>query len=157
MTVRTAPLLRPWRALAGDCRGSAVIETAFVAPLLLMLALGGVEAGSMVARQNELQGAAAEAAAIVRAAPPATDEERATVHDVVVVSAGLAAEDVVISQKFRCGIVDEYIDNSSTCGNGVKVSTYLQIEINTTYTPTWTQFGIGSPIEYRIERMVQIS
>ena len=48
--------------------GSMAIETAFVAPILLVLALGGFEVSSMVARQTELQSAAAEAAAVVRAA-----------------------------------------------------------------------------------------
>lgn len=145
----------PCRLLA-DCRGSAVIETAFVAPLLLLLALGGVEAGTMVARQSELQGAAAEAAAIVRASPPATQEQRDTVRDVVKVSANLADGDVVITEKFRCGVGD-YIDDKALCANGVKVSTYLRIAITSSYTPTWTEFGIGSSIDYRVERTVQIS
>lgn len=146
-----------WRALVRDCRGSAVIETAFVAPLLLLLALGGVETGTMVARQSELQSAAAEAASIVRASPPETAEQRTTVHDVIKVSANLRDEDVAITQQFRCGTDDEYIDDKTICENGVKVSTYLRIVITTTYSPTWTQFGIGSDVDYRVERMVQIS
>ena len=55
--------------LLSDRAGAMTIETALVAPILLTLSLGGVEAGSMVARQSELQSAAAEALNIVQAAP----------------------------------------------------------------------------------------
>ncbi|OZA93393.1 MAG: hypothetical protein B7X57_05165 [Erythrobacter sp. 34-65-8] len=47
-------------AFLRDRRGSIAIETALVAPVLAVLALGSFEVGSLVSRQHELQTAAAE-------------------------------------------------------------------------------------------------
>lgn len=142
--------------LRRDCQGTALIETAIVAPVLALMALGGFEASSMVARQTELQSAAAEAAAIVRSAPPETEADRTTIHDILAVSTGLAAEAIVITETFRCGTAEEYTQDKTTCGSDA-VSTFVQIQINDSYEPHWTQFGIGSAHQYNIKRTVQIS
>ena len=44
-----------------DTRGTAVIETAIIAPVLICMALGGFEVSNMVARQHDLQNGAARA------------------------------------------------------------------------------------------------
>ena len=58
------------RQLRDDSAGSALIETAFVAPFLILMSLGGVEVANMVKRQHELQNAASKAAEIMMAAHP---------------------------------------------------------------------------------------
>src|SRR5262245_35416851 len=89
-------------------RGSVTIEVAIVAPVLLLLSLGGFDASSMVARQTELQSAAAEAAAIVQASPPTDEASRTTVRDVLKVSTGLTDEQVSVVEIYRCGTNTTY-------------------------------------------------
>lgn len=135
--------------------GSMAIETAFVAPILLVLALGGFEVSSMVARQTELQTAAAEAAAVVRAVIPETAEERTTVRDILVTSTGLTNEQVTITEVYRCGTTATYVTVADTCGSGTQYK-FIKVDLTDTYAPIWTKFGVTSGFDYNISRTVQI-
>lgn len=145
------------RSLAQDARGAMVIETAIVAPVLLLLALGGFESSRIVARQTELQTAAAEAAAIVRASPPTTEAHRTTVRDVVKTSLGLQDANVTVTEKYRCGDAEAIVTDKTTCGADDAVATYIEVVITDSYVPVWTSFGVGSTVDYRVDRMVFIS
>ena len=150
--------MKTFAHLLADQSGAMAIETALVAPILLVLSLGGVEAGSMVARQSELQSAAAEALNIVQAAPPEDAGDRTAVRDVLMASTGITDdEDVAVVEIWRCGTASGFErSNAANCGSSA-VSTYIEITLEETYTPTWTAFGIGSPVTYNVVRQVQIS
>ena len=135
--------------------GSMAIETAFVVPILLVLALGGFEVSSIVARQTELQSAAAEAAAVVRAVIPETAAERTTVRDILVTSTGLTSEQVTITEVYRCGVAAVYVTTPDSCG-GVVENRFIKVDLTDTYAPIWTKFGITSGFDYNISRTVQI-
>ena len=135
--------------------GSMAIETAFVAPILLVLALGGFEISSMVARQTELQTAAAEAAAVVRAIIPETAAQRTTVRDILKTSTGLTNEQVVVTQVYRCGTAANYVNTADTCGSATQYK-FIRVNLRDTYTPVWTKFGVTSGYNYNITRTVQI-
>lgn len=145
------------RRLGRDRRGTAVIETAIVAPILGMLAIGGFEASAMVARQTELQSAVAEAAAIVQAAPPNSMQERTTIAGVLRASTGVGENDASVIEIYRCGTGEDYETNKNACLSSDVVSTYIRITLTDTYTPSWTSFGIGDGIDYNVQRTVQIS
>ena len=51
--------------LKRDERGAMMIETAIVAPVLILMSMGAFQVSQVVARQTELQNAAAEASAII--------------------------------------------------------------------------------------------
>jgi Flp pilus assembly protein TadG len=146
--------------LSADTRGTTVIETAIVAPTLLMLSLGTFDAAQMVARQSELQSAVSEAEAIVTAAVPtdsAAREEIRKVLSATVDPTGTNPNDTVtISQVYRCGTSSTFV-TTNTCAATDAVSTYVKIALTDKYTPQWTSFGIGGPINYNIVRTVQIS
>ncbi len=141
--------------IAENEKGTMAIETAYVAPILLVLALGGFEVSSMVARQTELQSAAAEAAAVVRATIPETAEERTTVHDILVTSTGLTSEQVTVTEVYRCGTATDYTTVPNSCGI-IPQYKFIQVDITDTYEPVWTKFGITSGWDYNISRTVQI-
>ena len=145
-----------FRRFRAETRGTVTIETALVAPVLVLMALGTFDAGGMVARQNELQSAAAEAQAIVQAKPPTDAAGRQTVRDIMKASAGLTDEQVSVTERFRCATAASYVSVNS-CVEGEDVSTFIRVALSDTYTPVWTQFGIGSPVNYNVVRMVQIS
>ena len=142
--------------LLSDRAGAMTIETALVAPILLTLSLGGVEAGSMVARQSELQSAAAEALNIVQAAPPENQGDFDDIRDVLVASTGLDADNVAVEEIWRCGTTTNFErTQASNCGSSA-VSSYIQISLEETYQPSWTEFGIGGPLTFNVVRQVQI-
>lgn len=142
-------------ALWRDDRGAMLVETAIVAPVLVLMSMGAFQVSQVVARQTELQGAAAEATGIALASPPETNDQRTTLKSVIVASTGLDSDQVTVSEKFRCGSATTYVDSSSTCV-GTKVSSYVLIQLNDTYTPAWTQWGFGSPINFNVDRYVMI-
>ncbi len=150
--------LRPFLpALLRDDRGTMTIETAFIVPVLVIMAFGGFEVSYMVARQSELRTAAAEAVAMVLSTEAGSAFDIGTVEDILETSTGLPDEDVTITQKFRCDDADEYVDAKGECDVDAVVSGFLIIEMDETYSPRWTQFGIGSPVDFTVERTVQIS
>ncbi len=143
-------------ALQRDTRGAMLIETAIVAPVLVLMSLGAFQVSTMVARQSELQSAVAEASAIALAVAPDTTAKRATVKAVIMASSGLASGHVTVSNTFRCGTTSTY-QNSQTCSGSNKLSTYVKIDLTDTYTPIWTEFGVGRPMNYNVTRYVMIS
>jgi Flp pilus assembly protein TadG len=142
-------------SLRRDERGAMLIETAIVAPVLILLSMGAFQVSQVIARQTELQGAAAEASAIAQAAPPETTDQRAVLKSIIVASTGLADDKVTVSERFRCGSATAYVNAYSDCVD-VKVASYVLIELNDTYTPAWTQWGFGEPLNFNVDRYVMV-
>ncbi len=136
--------------------GTMTIETAFIAPVLIVMAIGGFEVSTMVARQTELQAAMAEAAAVARANLPETAEERTTLRDIIKVSADLENSQVGVTPVWRCGTRTQYQTSEGGCTNGERTTAYVRIVVSDTYQPLWTEFGLGTPVTYRLERTILI-
>lgn len=133
-----------------------MIETAFVAPVLVMMALGSFDASRMVARQAELQSAAAEAASIVQTSPPQDAAARDTIRNVLKASTGLDDEHVVVAEIYRCDSDPAYV-LTKTCAATSHVSTFVRVTLTDSYSPVWTNFGVGSALQYDVVRTVQVS
>lgn len=142
------------KQLNDDNRGAMLIETAIVAPVLILLALGAYQVSGVVARQTDLQNAAAEAAAIALAAAPDTVAKRTTVEQVIEASTGLAPDKVMVSAAYRCDDSSLYVSTPESCSSAKVVSSFVKITLTDTYDPAWTQFGVGSPIQYNVTRYV---
>lgn len=144
--------------LLGDARGTMVIETAIVAPVLVMLSIGGFEVSAMVARQSELQSAAAEAVAIVMASTPTTQTQIDQIEAVVEASSNIPEADVSFVIKYRCGsaAMTTTAPVAPACDEDT-VSKYIVITMVDSYEPVWTQFGFGEALRYNVQRSVQIS
>lgn len=149
--IRTGPLLS---CLRRDTEGAMVIETAIVAPVLVLMSLGAFQISTVVARQTELQSAAAEASAIALAAQPDTSAKRETVKSVIMASTGLPTDKVTLSEVYRCDSETSYVGNATNCNSSHVMSKYVKIVLTDTYTPQWTRFGLGSPINYSVTRYV---
>lgn len=145
------------KAFARNEDGSVAIETAFVVPILATMALGGLEVSNIVSRQAELQTSMAEAAAVVVARPPAESSDRATLEGIIEASAGLPADQVSLQLRYRCDTSTTLIVNPDSCATTAVVSEFIVITMTDTYTPAWTDFGIGRPVDFNISRRVQIS
>ena len=134
--------------LLTDQSGAMAIETAIVAPVLLALAWR---------RRSRLDGRAPERAAkrgrrSAEHCPgddAGTSGERTAIKNVLRASTGITATNgVLVTEIWRCGTTTTFErDQAADCGSSA-VSTYIEITLTETYTPTWTAFGIGSPMTY---------
>ena len=149
------------RRFLNDGRGTTLIETALVAPVLAGLALGSYDVSRMVARQHELQNGAGDMEAIVLAANQGTATDVNTIKSVIQSQLSVAADKLTVTKMYRCGSLSplyDYGDGTySSCSSGAAVSIYVKVAVTDTYTPMWTSFGVGSPLNYNVSRMVQIS
>ena len=145
------------KTLLSDLRGSMAIETAFVAPILIMMTLGTFEIGTVVARQHELQSAANEAEIIVIATNSGAEVEIATIKEIIMNSVDLPAESITLVREYRCSLNSGKTRDKGNCPEGALISEFLEITITDSYTPTWTAFGVGKAIDFSVDRSVQIS
>lgn len=133
--------------------GTVAIETAFVAPVLLLFSLGAFQVSSIVARQSEIQVAMDEAQAIALATDPDTAEERATLQQIIMASTGLPIESVTVTEAYRCNEGSSYLATNS-CAIGDRVASYVKIRVTATYTPIWADYGLGEPLNFDQTRYV---
>ncbi|HSQ96751.1 MAG TPA: TadE/TadG family type IV pilus assembly protein [Croceibacterium sp.] len=132
-----------------------MIETAIVAPVLICMALGGFEVSNMVARQHDLQNGAADAEQIVQAAASGTATDVNTIKSVLANTLGIPQSNIDVNKVFRCGTTATLV--SSPCSSGSYESTYVEVTFRDTYNPNWTSFGVGSPVNFRVDRLIQVS
>ena len=140
-----------------DQRGAVIIETAFVAPILVLLGLGAFQVSQAVARQHELQSGADDAAAMALAGWKDSSAQKTALKSVLKSTLNLTDAQVTVANKYRCGVTTAYVNVKTACANGTIVATYLQIVLKDTYTPTWAKFGFGSPLNYNVTRTVVLS
>lgn len=138
-----------WR----DSGGAVAVEAALIGPVLVLLGIASFQVSQMIARQAELQSAAAEAAAIALAAEPDTQDERDTVAEIISESTGLDEEQVTLTAMFRCGNTEALATSTDDCGTA-KVSRYIKIDLTQSYQPIWAEYGVGDPISFNITRYV---
>ena len=150
-------MIRKFSRVFGNERGAVVIEAAIVAPVLALLGLGAFQVSQAVARQHELQTGADDAASMALAGWKNDLVQVAALKSVLKATLNLTDAQVTITNKYRCGTTAAYVDVKTACAAGSVVATYLRIALTDTYTPTWVQFGIGSPLNYNVTRTVVLS
>lgn len=142
------------RALLRNSRGSMAIETAIVAPVLIMMSLGTFETSIIVARQHELQSGAAEGEIIAMAAAQGAATNAEQIQTIIAESLDLPLEKVAVQKLFRCDSNNNRVSAKDNCPTDSVVTSYVRIILTDTYTPVWTEFGVGAPVNFRVERMV---
>jgi len=154
----------PFRAFIArlrDERGTMAVETALIAPLLALMALGVFEVTMIVSREQQLQSASNEASEIILAAAGGSGINSQDLKAIIVTSLGLSPSKVDIDDRYRCGIsttLTASIPSPSTgCAASEQIYSYVQVTVRDTYTPMWTNFGIAAPIRYTVVRTVQVS
>ncbi|MDE2410618.1 MAG: pilus assembly protein [Sphingomonadales bacterium] len=148
-----ARLRQLWR----DTAGVALIETAVLAPTLLLMSIGTYQVSMVVARQHELQSAADEAMSIAIGGWSNDDAQISTIKGILQQSARVSADKISIVRMYRCNSDTSYVAAKASCASDAIVSSYLKLKLNDTYTPSWVSFGVGAPINLGVTRMVQVS
>lgn len=151
-------MVRKLNSLLRDRKGSVAIETAFVAPALLLMSFGGFEVSSMVARYHELQSGASEAEAVALAANMGAETNVNELERMIRNSLDLNENQVSVVKKFRCNGSNELLDTADTCSEDDDIlASYVELKITDNYKPVWTSFGFSKTFHYRVNRMVQLS
>ena len=76
--------------------------------------------------------------------------------EIAVASARVDENAIEIVENVKCGIAPDVYDASYLCPGSEEQSRLLTITIEATYVPTWTNFGVGRPINLSVTRSVQI-
>lgn len=150
-------MIRKLLACLRDNRGAVVIETALVAPVLALMSVGAFQVSQAVARQHELQTGADDAASLALAGWQQDTGDITAVKSVIRRTLALSDSEVTVARKFRCGTDTALVDDRATCPTGTIVTSYIQIRLTDTYTPLWADFGVGSDIDYDVQRLVVVS
>jgi hypothetical protein len=141
--------------LLRDVCGTMAIETAIVAPVLALMAIGVFEVGTLVSRQQELQSSASEAEGIILAAAAGAGTNSAKIEEVIEHSLNLDPEQVTLTQRFRCDAAETLTADAAGCDDERPIYQYVVLHVTDTYTPVWTWFG-SKPHTYNVERTVQV-
>ena len=150
-------MMRKFISFLRDNRGSVVVETALIAPVLALMSVGAFQVSQAVARQHELQTGADDAASLALAGWKQDTGDIAAVKSVIRRTLALSASQVTVVRKFRCGTNTALVDDRVSCLAGTIVTSYIQIRLTDTYRPIWSDFGVGSPINYDVRRLVVVS
>ncbi|NTZ41646.1 pilus assembly protein [Altererythrobacter sp. SALINAS58] len=146
--------------LLRNSSGTVIIETAIVAPVLALLALGAFEIGSIASRYQVLESGAAESEMIMLTFADGGVKDTSKMEQVIAASLNIAgaeaADKVQIETRFRCNTETVTYASRSSCATDDLVSEMLILNLRDRYTPTWTSFGVGSPVDFNIERSVQV-
>lgn len=141
-------------------KGTMAIETALVAPILATLALGAYDVGNMLSRQQQLQSGANEASEIVLAAAGGAGIASTDLEDILESSLNLTDAQLQVAAKYRCDVSATLVNSPPSppgCAASKPIYTYVQLTLTDTYNPMWTSFGVGSPVDYNVVRLVQVS
>ncbi len=145
------------RSFCASTHGSVVIETAIVAPVLVILSLGTFDVSRMVARQHELQTGATDLEGIVLAVAKGAGTNVTTIRNALATSLNLPLSKVTVVKVYRCGKDAGTVALVSDCPDPNDTSVYVKVTLNDSYTPLWTKFGVGSQLNYNLIRTVQVS
>ena len=144
------------RRLGACDRAAVLVETAVVAPALIVMCIGGFEIATMVEKQSRLQSTAELATEIAVISSPDTEPERAAIETEL--SGSLPSSGTIqVVFKYRCGTATTLADTPPSGCEEEELSTYLHIALTDWYEPVWADFGIGEAFEYDVQRTVQVS
>lgn len=124
---------RLFKKLARDNRGVAVIELAFVAPVLAVMVVGVIDMSNSFSRKLKLEQAAQRSLEMVMHTTGDTTAESA-IESEVMDEAGVGADQVLVERLLECDGV-AVADVSLNCDVGEIEARYFRVTIEDTYEP----------------------
>ncbi len=122
--------------LAGDRRGVAVVEMAFVAPIFAMLILGATDLANGFAKRVALEQAANRVIQLSQIARPEDDQDIEHLKSEAVAASGAKPEDVKVEVYLMCNR-QKKTDYNSTCSAGQVSERHVSVEIKMVYKPVF--------------------
>ncbi len=127
-------LIRSCAALAGDRRGTSVVEMGFLAPVLGMLVMGVIDLGQGLSERYTLQQSVNRSIELLHANPPEGDATSNDVDYSYLVAQAAEAADVPTSQVtltrwLQCAGI-KAASYTGTCASGQDTARYLELRID---------------------------
>lgn len=129
------------RSLARDKRGSSLVEMALIAPMLILLATGSVDAGLGYAKKLKVQQAAARAMELATVSG-LVNNLATTMQAEGAAAAGVASSNVTIDTWLECDGVRQS-DVNGVCAASAPAR-FVSVTITDTYSPLFGAFFSGS-------------
>ena len=124
-------LRRHMHGLATATDGVALVEMAFVAPVLAVIALGLVDVAFYAANKIQTQQAINRGLEMAMMAGPSVS--LTGIREQAALQAGIPLDDVTVSSTLECA--DVVTDWNSVCGNGQETARSVHIDISTAFAP----------------------
>ena len=111
--------------------GVALVEMAFVAPVLAVIALGLVDIAFYAADKIKAQQAVNRGLEMAMMAGPSVSA--ADIREQAALQAGISLDEVTVSSTLECA--DVVTDWNSVCGSGQETARSVHIDISTAFAP----------------------
>lgn len=149
-------ILSGLRRFARSESGAMAIETALVAPMVILLALSSADFSKIVSRQQELQSAMGQVEGIALA-NAAVSADPATLKTMLMQSLSLPSNNVTVEKLYRCGGNTTLVSATTSCSSNDVVSGYIRITLTDTYDPIWQRVSKIGTWNFNVQRTVQLS
>ena len=147
------------RELSASKQGLALVETALIAPFLILLITGIVDLamyGAALLKAQQAVNRGLEMSMMGGTSIPATD-----IQSEAAAQAGVATSNVVVTQTLECaGAAATW---GSTCATGLEAAAYTRIQLSTTYHPVlafgttaWLQTNENGDIPISVTGVIRI-
>jgi Flp pilus assembly pilin Flp len=139
-----------FKKLSRDNRGVAVVELAFVAPVLAVMVVGVIDMSNSFSRKLKLEQAAQRSLEMVMHTTGDTTAESA-IESEVMDEAGVDADQVEVVRLLECDGVS-VADSTINCDPGEIEARYFRVTIEDTYEPMFplTFAGVNDDGVYEI-------
>lgn len=151
------PVLSILGRFARSERGSVAIETAMVAPIVILLALSSADMSKIVSRQQELQSAMGQVEGIALAAGSGATTDTTTLKTMLMQSLSLPSANVTVDKLYRCSANTTLVTAATSCSSSDVVSTYIKVTLTDSYTPIWQRVSKIGTWNFNVQRTVQVS
>ncbi|MBV1689358.1 pilus assembly protein [Novosphingobium sp. G106] len=133
------------------------IETALVAPMVILLALSSADFSKIISRQQELQSAMGQVEGIALASNSGATTDTATLKTLLMQSLSLPSSNVVVEKLYRCGTNATLVADSTSCSSSDVVSSYIKVTLLDSYNPIWQRVSKIGTWNFSVQRTVQLS
>lgn len=154
MFASATPMFAFLGRLLRDNRGTSLIETSIITPVLALLVIVGVETASGVQEQLRVQQAADRAANFALTAGM-TVATTSLIQSEAATAANISVSNVTVNKWLECNSVTQSLF-TATCSSGVSPARYVSVAIADTYTPRFAAMLYVSSIPLRGYAQVRI-
>lgn len=133
------------------------IETAVVAPIVILLALGSADMSKIVSRQQELQSAMGQVEGIALASNSGATTDTVALKTMLMQSLSLPSSGVTVDKLYRCNANTTLVTAATSCSSSDVVSTYIKVTLSDSYTPIWQRVSKIGTWNFNVQRTVQLS
>ena len=133
------------RKIVRDERGTSLIETALIAPMLAAMIVGMVDLSRGYAAKLKLEQAAQRTIEKIQRHGYNVDGKTtdADLKTDAAAAAGVSSGDVTVTKTLRCGTAQTVTSWTGSCTEGQPFARYVQVSVQGSYTPlfalTWNR------------------